>query len=160
MRISGIVEEDFIQYRKPSMFLSSIFCDWKCCAELGVDKSICQNSSIQSGLYLTVPNSTIYERYITNDITKAVVIGGLEPFLQYDEVLSLLNEFRTNGCMDDFVIYTGYYKDEILEYINELVKFKNVIIKFGRYVPNQTPHYDDVLGIYLASDNQYGERIS
>jgi hypothetical protein len=37
--------------------------------------------------------------------------------------------------------------------------YKNIIIKYGRYIPNQTPHYDEVLGVYLASDNQYAVRI-
>ena len=37
--------------------------------------------------------------------------------------------------------------------------FTNIIIKFGRYIPNQKPHYDEVLGVNLASDNQYAERI-
>ena len=40
------------------------------------------------------------------------------------------------------------------------MKWENIIIKFGRYIPNQEKHYDDVLGIELASDNQYAEVIS
>ena len=38
-------------------------------------------------------------------------------------------------------------------------KYKNIIVKFGRYVPNQPAHYDEVLGVYLASDNQYAEQL-
>ena len=41
-----------------------------------------------------------------------------------------------------------------------LYDYKNIIIKYGRYIPNQTPHRDEVLGVNLASDNQYAERIS
>ena len=41
-----------------------------------------------------------------------------------------------------------------------LKKYSNIIIKFGRFIPNQKPHYDPVLGVELASDNQYGEKIS
>lgn len=40
------------------------------------------------------------------------------------------------------------------------MKWKNIIVKFGRFIPNQHPHYDEVLGINLASDNQYAEKIS
>lgn len=43
------------------------------------------------------------------------------------------------------------------------IEFKTVKdkeLKFGRYIPNQTPHYDSILGVNLASDNQYAERIS
>ena len=57
------------------------------------------------------------------------------------------------------MIYTGYDKQEICEQIDKMMNFKNIIIKFGRYVPNQKEHYDEVLGINLASNNQYAEEI-
>jgi len=41
-----------------------------------------------------------------------------------------------------------------------LSQYKNVIIKFGRFIPNQEPHYDEILGVNLASNNQYARRIS
>lgn len=104
-------------------------------------------------------NSSIVNAYLNNDITKSIVIGGLEPFMQFDEVYDLIKLFRDN-CTDDIVIYTGYYKDEIADKINTLSKFKNIYIKFGRYIPNQESHFDNVLGIELASNNQYGEKIS
>ena len=52
------------------------------------------------------------------------------------------------------------YFNEILNKVTVLKRFPNIIIKFGRYIPNQQPHYDEVLGVNLASDNQYAERIS
>ena len=159
MRIRGIVEEDFVQYKKPSMFLISCFCDWKCCTELKLNKEICQNSAIKSEI-VDVDDRTIVQRYLKNDITKAIVIGGLEPFLQPIEIYDLLREFRISGCHDDFVIYTGYNKEEITMYINRLTDFDNVIVKFGRYIPNDKEHYDKILGVNLASTNQYGEKIS
>ena len=58
------------------------------------------------------------------------------------------------------IIYTGYYENEIEEQINQIRKYKNITFKFGRFIPNQKEHYDDVLGVYLASDNQYGKVIS
>ena len=50
--------------------------------------------------------------------------------------------------------------DEILSKIEDLLKFSNIIIKFGRYIPGQKPHYDEILGVNLASDNQYAEVIT
>ena len=88
------------------------------------------------------------------------MIGGLEPFMQYDELLSLISLFRSHGCLDPFVIYTGYREDELREQIQELSQFPNIIIKFGRFVPGQKRHLDSVLGVELASDNQYGKQIS
>ena len=38
--------------------------------------------------------------------------------------------------------------------------FDNIIIKFGRYIPNKQSHYDNILGVNLASDNQYAVKIS
>ena len=38
--------------------------------------------------------------------------------------------------------------------------FKNIIIKFGRYIPNRNNKYDEILGVTLASDNQFAEKIS
>jgi hypothetical protein len=95
-------------------------------------------------------------------ITEAIVVGGLEPFDSPEDLLRLVKYFRAVS-QDDIVIYTGYTEDELMHdeachnYIIE--KYKNIIIKYGRYVPNQEPHYDEVLGIYLRSDNQYAEKL-
>ena len=80
--------------------------------------------------------------------------------LQFEEVKALIKKFRDNGCNDEFVIYTGYNKNEISSQIEVLKQFKNIIVKFGRYVPGQEKHFDDVLGVYLVSPNQRAERIS
>ena len=90
-----------------------------------------------------------------NPITEAIVIGGLEPFTQFEDIFNLIKYFRENHCDDKFIIYTGYYPDEIKEEINSLKQFDNIIIKFGRYIPNRTEKFDKILGIKLASDNQY-----
>ena len=39
----------------------------------------------------------------------------------------------------------GYDKNEIEEKIILLKKYKNIVVKFGRYVPGQQAHYDKVL---------------
>lgn len=160
MRIKGLQDEDFVNYKKPSMFIGTMTCDWKCCNELCVDSSMCQNSLLANSEIIEVPTDEIFRRYSTNLITKAIVIGGLEPFLQFDEVYKLIEHFRNNECKDDFVIYTGYYENEIKEYIDRLLNFENIIIKFGRYIPGHKRHFDGVLGVYLASDNQFGKELS
>jgi len=40
-----------------------------------------------------------------------------------------------------------------------LKDFDNIIIKYGRFIPGQEKHYDEILGVYLASNNQYAERL-
>ena len=71
----------------------------------------------------------------------------------------MIEYFRDKGCNDDFVIYTGYYEDEIGD-LDNYKKYGNIIFKFGRFKPNQEKHWDEVLGVYLISDNQYGKKVS
>lgn len=159
MKLKGIIDEDFINYKFPSMFLISSTCDWKCCKEAGID--ICQNLPLAKEKTIYISDEKIFERYINNPITKAIVIGGLEPFDQFEEVFSLITYFRLyKGCNDIFVIYTGYYPEEIEGQVKYLSMFENIIIKFGRYIPNKNKIYDEILGIELASDNQFAKKIS
>ena len=160
MLIKMIVDEDFNNYKKPSMMIATCKCNWKCCVEQGLDLSICQNSIIAQQNDIDIPVNEIFSRYISNPITKAIVIGGLEPMLQFNEVLELIKYFREQKCNDDIVIYTGYYPKEIQTQIEQLKEFKNIIAKFGRFIPNNEKQYDEILGITLASKNQYAERIS
>ena len=160
MKLKNIVLEDFVNYKTPSMFLITSFCDFKCCHEGNFDESVCQNNPLVQQKTKDISLEYLYNSYINNPITKAVVIGGLEPFLQFKELYDLIKYFRDNGCEDDFVIYTGYYKEEIIPEIETLKEFHNIIIKFGRYKPNEKEHYDEILGVKLASNNQYAEKIS
>ena len=102
----------------------------------------------------------VFERYVKNPITEAVILGGLEPFFNFDEVYNLISYFRQKNCNDDFVIYTGYYPNEVENYIEKLKKFKNIIIKFGRFIPKSASVFDKILGVKLASKNQFAEKIS
>ena len=160
MIVKAIVDEDFVNYKKAAMFIATCFCDWKCCTEGGFDKSVCQNSPTAQQPNIEISYEETFKRYISNPITSAIVIGGLEPFSQFTELFSIINYFRSHGCQDDFVIYTGYYPEEIGNLVMELKKYKNIIVKYGRYVPGDTPHFDEVLGVYLANREQYARRIS
>lgn len=157
MLIKGFKDEDFVNYKKPSMFIGFPYCTFKCDKECG--KQVCQNSALANSQGIEISITSLIDRYINNPITEAIVCGGLEPFDTYQQLLDFITELRKQTD-DDIVIYTGYYKNEIQDYINELMQFKNIIIKFGRYVPNQEKHFDNVLEINLASDNQYAEKIS
>ena len=154
------MDEDFVNYKKPSMFIGSAICDWKCCRNLSMDNSICQNSSLAVSPAIDISADEIFRRYISNGITHAVVIGGLEPFLQTDEVEDIIRTFRENGCLDDFVIYTGYYPEEIEGELEILKQYENIIVKFGRYIPDCEKRHDPLLGVSLISNNQFAERIS
>lgn len=159
MVIKELRDEDFVNYKKPSMFIAFPSCTFKCERECG--EKICQNSELVKALDINIGVPNLVDRYLSNPITSAIVCGGLDPFDSFEDLWRLIFCLRVKGCNDDVVIYTGYYKNEIPEeYLRRLITVPNIIIKFGRFIPNQLPHYDEVLCVKLASDNQYAERIS
>ena len=158
MKISSIKIEDFVNYKKPSMFIGMGTCTWKCCKESNIPITVCQNHELINNTK-DVDVTSIIESYKNNSITEALVIGGLEPFDTFSDLLTLVDSFR-QSCSDDIVIYTGYYENEIQSQIDELSKYKNIVVKFGRYIPNVDGRYDELLGVKLISSNQYARRIS
>ena len=110
--------------------------------------------------------------------------AGFEPFDDFADLFEFIAYVREEKkCNDDIVIYSGYTEEELhkknrcnlvltLENNIEMIipncdmfqyiylNFKNIIVKFGRFIPDQKPHYDDVLGVKLASDNQYAKKLS
>lgn len=172
MLIKGLVDEDFTNYKKPSMFIAFPNCSFKCDKEAGC--AICQNSALAKEPNIKITNIEIIQRYLQNPITKAIVLGGLEPFDSFIDVMNIIYELRKYS-KDDIVIYTGYTEEELENgyfiYQNRnsntrknayrvIKNYPNIIIKFGRFIPNQEKHYDEVLGVELASPNQYARRIS
>lgn len=154
MKIKGLISEDFVNYKKPAMTIMFPYCNFKC------GTGYCQNSSLFHEANIEISVNDLVQRYINNPITEAIVMQGLEPFDSWEDVLEFIDLLREQSN-DDVVIYTGYNKEEISPYIKVLSKlYKNIVIKFGRYVPNQDKHFDEILGVHLASDNQYAERIS
>ncbi len=160
MHIKGIVAEDFTNYKKPSMFIITCYCDFKCCTEQNVDVGVCQNAPLAQAEIKNIPVASIYEQYVNNPITKAIVLGGMEPMSQIEEIDDLIWYFRRRNVNDPFIIYTGYYPEEIKEPLDKLRKYDNIIIKYGRFLLNKPSRYDEVLGITLASDNQFAEVLS
>ena len=157
--VKGIMDEDFVNYKVPSMTIMFPKCTFKCEKN---GSNFCHNSSLAHEPDIKTTIKSLYRRYINNPISEAIVCQGLEPFDSWNELYSLLFHFRIHeACLDTFVIYTGYDKEEIKDKIEELQRmYDNIIIKFGRFIPNNEKHFDETLGVYLASDNQYGEKIS
>ena len=51
----------------------------------GFPLSVCQNDEWRACPILSVPDETIYTRYL-RVITRAILFGGLEPFEQFEEI--------------------------------------------------------------------------
>ena len=168
MVIKGLMDECFSDYKKPAMYIATPYCSFKCDKDNGC--AVCQNSKLAHQPNIEVSVDELIERYLANPITKAIVFSGLEPFDSMDDVELFIKTLRDKyKCDDDVVIYTGYTIDEVSlddsgrmenATYNWLRHYKNIYVKFGRYLIGQEPHYDEVLGVKLASDNQYGKKVS
>ena len=141
------------------MFIATTTCDFKCDRDCG--RQICQNAELAHQDNIHTGDDYLINRYLKNPISKAIVFGGLEPFDQWQELFNFIQKLRMQyGCKDPVVIYTGYTEQEIDGQLHFLMSMPNIIVKFGRFVPDQQPHMDPVLGVNLASDNQYARQIS
>ena len=166
MIVKGILFEDFVNYKKAAMYIAFPKCDFKCDKENGIQ--LCQNCHLARDPDIEISISKVIESYLSNPITESVVIAGLEPFDTPEQLLSFVKAFREQTS-EPIVIYTGYteYEIETGNFCNnnyeenrllwETIRDYGVIVKFGRFRPNQEKHYDEVLGVYLASDNQYAK---
>ena len=138
------------------MTIEMPFCAFKCDKECGIN--VCQNSTLAQEPNIDISIEKLITRYLNNPITKAIVFQGLEPFDSWDDLYKFCKIFRNNS-QDIIVIYTGYNKEEILIQIQQLSFLGNIIVKFGRFIPNKPHKFDEVLGVELASDNQYAKFI-
>jgi len=159
MILKGLIDEDFVNYKKPAMVLEFPYCSFKCDKECG--RQVCQNSGLATAPEVNIDIYELIIRYLQNPISEAIVCQGLEPFDSWDELKQFITAVRMK-TKDDIVLYTGYTKEELEQkhYLTFLKKYDNIYIKYGRFIPDQDSHYDEVLGVKLASPNQYAERIS
>jgi len=152
MNLKFVIDEDIANYKKTSMFIGFPHCSFKCDRECG--EPICQNSQLALDPTFDVDSKELVRRYMLNPLTHAIVIGGLEPLDDWEELKRFILDVRMYSN-DDIVIYTGYYPEEIEDKIEILKTYQNIIVKFGRFIPNRDERFDSVLGVNLASDNQY-----
>ena len=157
MKLKGIIDCDFTNYKEPVMTLEFPVCNFKCDKLNGCQ--VCQNSNLAAEPDIDVSEYTIWNMYKTNPLTKGFCLQGLEQFDSEPALLNFVDFIRAGmNCDDVIIIYTGYNKDEV-QCLDILQEYKNIIIKYGRYIMNQQPHYDEILGVNLASDNQYAEWV-
>ena len=159
MKLKGIIDYDCTNYKEPVLTLEFPYCDFKCDKLNGCQ--VCQNSSLVKEPTIEISLKTIWELYKQNPLTKGFCLQGLEPLDSIDDVLNFIKYIRGNNfCNDPIIIYTGYDKEEVIKFIYQITNFDNIIIKWGRFIKGQNLHYDRILGVNLASDNQYAEKIT
>ena len=159
MKLKGIIDYDCTNYKKPVLTLEFPYCTMKCDKLNG--QPVCQNSSLAAEPNIEILLDTIWNLYCSNPLTKGFCCQGLEPLDSIDELLGFIYYIRKiRYCDDPIIIYTGYNSEEVTKFIYQITQYKNIIIKWGRYIIGDKSHYDDILGVKLASNNQYGEIIS
>lgn len=156
MKIKGIIDYDCTNYKLPCLTIEFPYCTFKCDKLNGCQ--VCQNSNLAAEPDKEVNGEYIWNLYKQNPLTKAFCFQGLEPFDSYLDLLDLIIFIRIHKqCDDPIIIYTGYNEGEDWIVENSLRHYNNIIIKYGRYLMGHEPHYDDVLGVKLASNNQYAK---
>jgi hypothetical protein len=160
MKLKGIIDCDFTNYKEPVLTLEFPKCDFKCDKLNGCQ--VCQNSHLAAEPDIDVSYEKIWELYQSNPLTKGFCFQGLEPFDSPNELNEIIHFIRDEKkCNDPIIIYTGYGRGEafLIEYTLRHI-FTNIIVKWGRFLLGYKPHYDEVLGVNLASNNQYAEKVS
>lgn len=159
MKLKGIIDYDCTNYKEPVLTLEFPTCDFKC--DKLNDCQVCQNSALATESDIEINLDKIWKLYQQNPLTKGFCCQGLEPLDSIDELLGFIYYIRKiRYCNDVIIIYTGYNKEEVTKFIYQITQYKNIIIKWGRFIMNNEPHYDNILGVKLASNNQYAEVIS
>lgn len=156
MFVKDIIPCDTVSYKKAAMYVAFPYCTFKCEKDCGI--KCCQNSDIAKQPNIEMPVAEIIKLY-NPLLVHSIVLCGLEPFESFADMLDLIIDFRSQ-YEDDIVIYTGYKEDEIKELVEQLKRFPNIIIKYGRFVPNKEPHIDEILGVKLMNPEQYAKKIS
>ena len=158
MLVKDVIPVDYVNYKEPSMVIAMPKCSFKCDKLNG--KCVCQNSALVNQPDIIIDTDKLIKRYLKSS-AKVCCFQGLEPLDTFEDLLQFIDLLRTRyHCNDTVVIYTGYNKEEIQDKIDILKHYNNIIIKFGRFIMNRPSRYDELLGVTLASDNQYAERIS
>ena len=159
MRLKGIIDYDCTNYKEPTLTLEFPYCDFKCDKLNGC--TVCQNGPLARERNIDISGEVIWKMYSENPLTKAFCFQGLEPFDSFMDLMDLIMYIRKDKqCHDPIIIYTGYNKceDQVVEMA--LKHYDNILIKWGRFIMGQKPHYDEVLGVNLASNNQYAEWLT
>jgi len=158
MQIKGVMDGDFINYKLPSLLIEFPKCSGKCDKENGTN--LCQGYILNSIDNKEISIEKIYNMFKNSIFAKAITCVGLEPLDSSEDLYNLITFFRSNGCNSCFVIYTGYTEQEVISNPDweRLLHLGNIIFKYGRFRPNEQPHFDEVLGVNLVSSNQYGKK--
>ena len=123
MRLKSLIDEDFVNYKEAAMFIGTTKCGGKCCIEAGIPLTVCQNDTWRNAPIVEMDTEELCHRYLDNVLTSAIVIGGLEPFEQFDEIREFIHLMRTEfNCDEDTRISLSSLEDTFQIEIPDLMK--------------------------------------
>ena len=105
---------------------------------------------------------------IADKAGKKTYVRGLV-LLMLKSLYEVVGEENIDKFLVEFALGTGYYcevfakvklNQEIIDKVNWLKNYDNIVVKFGRFIPGHQKRFDEVLGVELASDNQHAEVIN
>ena len=166
MKLKQIIDESFGDYKEAAMLLVTPNCTWKC--------EGCQNRHLSQLPTKNFPDEEILKRFFKNPLTSAIVIGGLEPLDDMQDVRHFISALGQKVYSEDLpkptiIVYTGYELDEIEDQLYwsglepEMRTYGECILKYGRFNPiyqtkgdgfERVDIWNEDLGINLASPNQ------
>ena len=76
------------------MFIGFPTCSFKCCKEGNFPVEVCQNCSLAKANGVDVSPEHIVDRFLSNPITSAIVIGGMEPFDSVQDLITLVHPYN------------------------------------------------------------------
>lgn len=134
MKVIDYKDLDCVNYKLPSMYIIMPNCSFKCDKECG--RAVCQNSALAHSPSKEITIIHLIDKFDENPLSEAIVFGGLEPFDSSTNLHCFIAAFRQQH-LQPIVIYTGYTEEEVKQKFNWVFLYKNIIIKFGRFIPDQ-----------------------
>ena len=152
MQLKKIEETKTLYNNELSLYLIASSCKWKC--------KICPNAHYSRFETVDIPNTDILQKFKSDDNLKAIVIGGLEPMDQMNDLRGFIfdaRKFFEPGDRPKIVIYTGYEMDELnkMHYsglASELMQYGNAMVIAGRNIWKTKKKFYLSINTYLTSD--------
>lgn len=167
IKLIDVKTDNIVDYKETSILLVFPYCSGKCGPKCHNYKLI---GTTKINEYKIEDIVNLYNKLNTH---RSIVCAGLEPFDSFEDLTNIVKYFSNCNKDCDIVIYTGYTEEEIkysVKLLNDIFNKnlnksfkKSLIIKFGRYVfdaENSYKYYSDILGVELASNNQYAKIIN
>ena len=92
MLVKDIITTDLVNYKEASMLIAMPKCTFKCDRLNGC--KVCQNAELAKAPDIEVDIDKVIQKYLSNNLTHAVVFGGLESFDTFDDMYQFIKKLR------------------------------------------------------------------